>query len=83
MTKTAFLPAMVNAYVPGSSNILPAREQAMIARRERLLGPAYRLMYERPLHIVRGEGAWLIDPDGDAISTSTTTSVPSGIATRR
>ena len=37
---------------------------AMIARRDALLGPAYRLMYERPLHIVRGEGAWLFDPEG-------------------
>jgi hypothetical protein len=35
---------------------------AMIARRDALLGPAYRLMHERPLDIVRREGAWLIDP---------------------
>jgi 4-aminobutyrate aminotransferase-like enzyme len=54
---------MVNAYVPGRADVEPATA-AMIARREALLGPAYRLMYERPLHIVRGEGAWLIDPQG-------------------
>ncbi|SDP24723.1 hypothetical protein SAMN04489708_109155 [Paracidovorax cattleyae] len=36
----------------------------MIARRNALLGPAYRLMYEHPLHIVRGEDAWLEDPAG-------------------
>lgn len=54
---------MVNAYIPGRANVEPATE-AMIARRNALLGPAYRLMYEHPLHIVRGEGAWLIDPQG-------------------
>lgn len=54
---------MVNAYIPGRADIDPATE-AMIARRNALLGPAYRLMYEHPLHIVRGKGAWLIDPQG-------------------
>ena len=54
---------MVNAYIPGRAEVGPATE-AMIARRDALLGPAYRLMYERPLHIVRGEGAWLFDPEG-------------------
>lgn len=38
--------------------------QQLIARRERLLGPAYRLFYENPVHIVRGEGVWLFDADG-------------------
>lgn len=54
---------MVNAYIPGSVDVGPVTEE-MIQRRDALLGPAYRLMYEHPLHIVRGEGAWLIDPDG-------------------
>ncbi|MRV71718.1 aminotransferase class III-fold pyridoxal phosphate-dependent enzyme [Duganella sp. FT92W] len=54
---------MVNAYIPGRANVGPATA-AMIERRDALLGPAYRLMYEHPLHIVRGEGAWLIDADG-------------------
>ncbi|HVZ44855.1 MAG TPA: aspartate aminotransferase family protein [Ramlibacter sp.] len=54
---------MVNAYVPGRASVAPATA-AMIERRDALLGPAYRLMYERPLHIVRGEGAWLFDPEG-------------------
>lgn len=66
MTRTAFLPGMVNAYVPGAPNAVPERERAMIERRERLLGPAYRLFYEEPVHIVRGEGVWLYDPDGNA-----------------
>ena len=54
---------MVNAYIPGRADVGPLTA-AMIARRDALLGPAYRLMYEHPLHIVRGEGVWLIDPDG-------------------
>jgi 4-aminobutyrate aminotransferase-like enzyme len=62
MTSTVDL-NMVNAYIPGRVDVGP-ETAATIARRDRLLGPAYRLMYERPLHIVRGEGAWLIDSDG-------------------
>ena len=37
---------------------------SMIARRDRLLGPAYRLFYKEPLHIVKGEGVWLYEADG-------------------
>ncbi len=36
----------------------------LIERRKRLLGRAYRLFYDEPLHIVRGEGVWLYDSDG-------------------
>lgn len=39
--------------------------QAMIERRTRLLGPAYRLFYEEPVQFVRGEGVWLFDPAGN------------------
>ena len=56
---------MVNAYVPGSGNLSP-EDQARIARRTRLLGPAYRLFYETPVHFVRGEGVWLYDAAGAA-----------------
>ncbi len=38
----------------------------IIARRKRLLGPAYRLFYEQPVQFVRGEGVWLYDPAGNA-----------------
>ena len=54
---------MANAFIPGKV-ALSASEQALVERRARLLGPAYRLMYDRPLHIVRGEGVWLYDADG-------------------
>ena len=36
----------------------------LLARREKLLGPAYRLFYDRPVHLVRGAGAWLYDEAG-------------------
>ncbi|KAF1020321.1 MAG: 5-aminovalerate aminotransferase DavT [Paracidovorax wautersii] len=37
---------------------------ALLARRQRLLGPAYRLFYERPLQLVSGQGVWLRGADG-------------------
>jgi 4-aminobutyrate aminotransferase-like enzyme len=37
---------------------------AMQERRQALLGPAYRLFYDEPVHLVRGEGVWLLDADG-------------------
>ena len=36
----------------------------MIERRQKLLGTAYKLFYDEPVHIVRGEGAWLYDASG-------------------
>jgi 4-aminobutyrate aminotransferase-like enzyme len=36
----------------------------LIAGRERVLGPAYRLFYDQPVHLVRGEGSHLFDADG-------------------
>ncbi len=38
---------------------------ALIERRERLLGPGNPLFYDEPLHLVRGEGVWLFDADGN------------------
>lgn len=38
--------------------------EALLVRRKKLLGPAYRLFYRNPLHLVRGEGVWLYDADG-------------------
>jgi len=37
---------------------------SLLARRAALLGPAYRLFYDEPLHIVSGDGAWLTAADG-------------------
>lgn len=38
--------------------------EPLIAAREKMLGPAYRLFYERPVHLVRGLGSHLYDADG-------------------
>ena len=46
-----------------ADEIVSTRE--LIARRNRLLGPAYRLFYEEPVHFVRGEGVWLYDAGGN------------------
>jgi 4-aminobutyrate aminotransferase-like enzyme len=55
---------MINAYDPASAPALDADEQAVLARRQRILGPAYRLFYQHPLHVVRAEGVWLYDKAG-------------------
>lgn len=38
--------------------------RSLLKRRRRALGPAYSLFYEQPVHLVRGEGAWLFDAAG-------------------
>lgn len=38
--------------------------QDLLKRRQRLMGKAYRLFYEQPVHIVSAEGVWLYDADG-------------------
>ena len=43
---------------------MPTKADTLLARRRKLLGPAYSLFYKDPLHIVRGEGVWLYDADG-------------------
>lgn len=39
--------------------------QELVERRERLLGPGNPLFYDDPVHLVRGEGVWLHDVDGN------------------
>lgn len=56
---------MPNAFIPGQGALGPV-ETAMVERRQHLLGPAYRLFYETPVHLVRGQGVWLYDPEGNA-----------------
>jgi len=40
-------------------------DQNLLHRRQQAMGPAYRLFYDQPVHLVRGEGAWLYDADGN------------------
>ncbi len=39
---------------------------ADLSRRHRLMGRGSELFYEKPLHLVRGAGVWLFDPQGHA-----------------
>lgn len=46
----------------------PAPDTAsLLARRERLLGPNMTTFYQNPVHLVRGEGAWVWDADGNRL----------------
>ena len=56
---------MLNAYTPGAGHLTP-EDQALADRRAKALGPAYRLFYETPVHLVRGAGVHLYDPKGNA-----------------
>lgn len=51
-----------NTYRAGSST--DPRTGELIGRRRSLLGPAYRLFYRQPVHLVRGRGVHLYDADG-------------------
>ena len=41
-----------------------ANSEELLQRRQRALGPACHLFYDDPVHLVRGEGAWLFDASG-------------------
>jgi 4-aminobutyrate aminotransferase-like enzyme len=56
---------MPNAFVAGRGNLSP-EDQSLVARRQAAMGPAYRLFYETPVHLVRGDGVWLYDAQGEA-----------------
>ena len=39
--------------------------QALMERRERLLGPGNPLFYDKPVHLVRAGGVWVYDAEGN------------------
>jgi 4-aminobutyrate aminotransferase-like enzyme/Ser/Thr protein kinase RdoA (MazF antagonist) len=41
--------------------------QSLIERRRQRLGPELELSYDNPVHVVRGEGVWLIDDTGRSL----------------
>ena len=57
--------AMVNGFDPSRLDELPDQMQKSIRRRDKSLGPSYRLFYDEPLEIVRGKGVTLFDRDGN------------------
>ncbi|MFT4066663.1 aspartate aminotransferase family protein [Paraburkholderia sp.] len=58
-------PLMVNAFDPAMAGDLDASTQVLLARRQRVLGPSYKLFYEVPLHLVRAEGMYMYDAQGN------------------
>ncbi|WP_256981189.1 MULTISPECIES: aspartate aminotransferase family protein [unclassified Rhodococcus (in: high G+C Gram-positive bacteria)] len=54
----------VNGFDASSTVGLSTRTLDLVERRRRVLGPAYHLMYESPLELVRGEGVYVYDADG-------------------
>lgn len=56
---------MVNSYDPETAPKLPERQQALLDRRQHVLGPGYRLFYANPVEVVRGERSHLFDSAGN------------------
>ena len=54
----------LNAFQPATTAVRDPAVQALIERRIANLGPVSVLFYDEPLHIVRGEGVWLVAADG-------------------
>ncbi|WP_449432417.1 aspartate aminotransferase family protein [Pseudomonas putida] len=56
---------MVNAFNPDNLKLLDPDTRRSVERRIRLLGPAYRLFYQNPVQVERGQGTLLFDRDGN------------------
>ena len=56
---------MVNAFDPSNTGHLDPDLRSKIERRGRVLGPGYRLFYDEPVEVVRGQGAHLFDAEGN------------------
>lgn len=56
---------MANGFNPRDADHLSSEDAAHVARRQRLLGPAYRLFYKSPVEISRAKGVYLYDRHGN------------------
>ncbi len=56
---------MANSFDVDTVDRLDSRMRSLVDRRLRSLGPGYGLFYREPLEIVRGEGVYLYDHDGN------------------
>jgi 4-aminobutyrate aminotransferase-like enzyme len=56
---------MVNGFDPNRLSELPEQMQKSIRRRDKSLGPGYRLFYDTPVEVVRGKGVTLFDSAGN------------------
>jgi 4-aminobutyrate aminotransferase-like enzyme len=61
MPDTAY---MVNSFDIETVDNLDPELRRIVQRRAALLGPAYKLFYRNPVRIVRGQGVYLYDADG-------------------
>lgn len=61
----AFRGDMPNSFDPNNAPGLRLADLQHIERRKRLLGPAYRLFYRTPVKIIRGQGVYLYDDQGN------------------
>lgn len=62
---TAARGKMNNAFDPSAAGKLDPATRVLIDRRQRLLGPAYRLFYNVPVEVSRGKGVLLYDSHGN------------------
>jgi 4-aminobutyrate aminotransferase-like enzyme len=59
-------PLMVNSFDPERAAPESPEIATLLARRAKVLGPSYRLFYERPVHVVRADGVRLYDEAGNS-----------------
>ncbi|AQT78610.1 aspartate aminotransferase family protein [Mycolicibacterium litorale] len=58
-------PTMVNGFDPERMSDLSPHTRDAVERRNRVLGPVYRLFYHDPVEVVRGSGTYLYDAEGN------------------
>ena len=54
-----------NSFKEEYTSLLDSKTKEMIDRREKYLGGAYRLFYRKPVNLVKGEGDYLWDSEGN------------------
>jgi 4-aminobutyrate aminotransferase-like enzyme/Ser/Thr protein kinase RdoA (MazF antagonist) len=64
LSRTGFDSIVREARAPGTGATQPSTVEDLIVRRKKALGSRPYLFYDRPLHLVRGEGVWLTDHTG-------------------
>jgi 4-aminobutyrate aminotransferase-like enzyme len=71
---------MNNAFDPSRTDGLDPATRDLVARRQRLLGPAYRLFYDNPVELTCGSGVLLYDRAGNEYLDAYNNVVPVGHA---
>lgn len=64
MTPSSPLTHMANGYDPAAGVALDPATAELLHRRDRVLGPSYRLFYREPVRIASAQGVWLRGADG-------------------